>query len=265
VTDSRISFLLINISIKLFDHSVGKDTRVLNDQDRELFLHYFSSHFYLCAEPFFQDNHCLCFSIFSTGGPVAGFSIMAPQKVPKSDVESLGQDSYVFSDTSPQSINSIKTWSYVSNILQYKSINCLDDSSDNEKDDLSTKYKIIAQEEIHKITVRLDLLPYCDMIRWVLDHVDIPTKMIFNKQKVMIGTFMPEHLRAMYKFSPTLNHNHNAKFLEGFKKEYEKYAKILSDLIKDWVSHPITFRADTNEIYSISSLEPQFKYIAMMT
>jgi len=39
----------------------------------------------------------------------------------------------------------------------------------------------------------------------------------------------------------------------------------LSDLIKDWVSHPAKFRADGNGVYSISSLEPQFKYIAMMT
>jgi hypothetical protein len=59
VTDSRISFLLLSLSIKRFDRSVHKDTRGLNDQDREFFLHYFSSHFYLCVEPFYQDNHCL--------------------------------------------------------------------------------------------------------------------------------------------------------------------------------------------------------------
>ena len=70
----------------------------------------------------------------------------------------------------------------------------------------------------------------------------------------------------MYKLSPTSNLTHNTKFLEGFKKkDCEKYGKNLSDLIKDWVSHPAEFRADTNRIYSISSLEPQFKYIAMMT
>jgi hypothetical protein len=32
----------------------------------------------ICAEPFHQDNRCLCFSFFSTEDPVAGFSIMAP-------------------------------------------------------------------------------------------------------------------------------------------------------------------------------------------
>jgi hypothetical protein len=39
----------------------------------------------------------------------------------------------------------------------------------------------------------------------------------------------------------------------------------MSGLIKDWVSHPAKFRADSNGIYSIDSMEPQFKYITMMT
>jgi hypothetical protein len=41
--------------------------------------------------------------------------------------------------------------------------------------------------------------------------------------------------------------------------------KSLFDLIKDWVSHLAKVREDNNGIYSISSLEPQFKYVAMMT
>jgi hypothetical protein len=160
--------------------------------------------------------------------------------VPKVVSESSGQDSDIFSNTSPRSINSVKTWSYVSNILQFDSVNCWDDSSDNKKDDLSTKYKIVAQEEMHKIVTRPQLLPYCDMIRWALDHVDIPTRTIISKQKVMIGTFRLEHLRAMYKLSPTPNLTHNDEFIEGLKKkECKQYAKILSNLTKHWVSHPV--------------------------
>jgi len=61
----------------------------------------------------------------------------------------------------------------------------------------------------------------------------------------------------MYKLSPMSNLTHNAEFLEGFnKKECEQYVKILFDLIKDWVSHPMKLSADSNGIYSISSLEP---------
>ena len=69
---------------------------------------------------------------------------MPPQKFARETSESSGQSSEVISDTSPRSINTIKTWTYVFNILQYELVNCLDDSSDNEKEDLSIKYKTIA-------------------------------------------------------------------------------------------------------------------------
>jgi hypothetical protein len=44
-----------------------------------------------------------------------------------------------------------------------------------------------------------------------------------------------------------------------------QYDKTMSSLIRDWVSHPAKFRTDSHGIYSIASLEPQFKYVAMMT
>jgi len=103
------------------------------------------------------------------------------------------------------------------------------------------------------------------MIGWALDHVDIPTRTIFNDQKVAIGTFRLEHLQALHKLSPTQKFTHNVEFLEGFKKkECEKFGKILSDLIKDWYLHPTKFRVDSNGIYKIPSLEPQFMYTTMM-
>jgi hypothetical protein len=85
---------------------------------------------------------------------------------------------------------------------------------------------------MHKVVARPHILPYYDMIRWVLDHVDIPTRTIINEKKVTIGTFRLEQLQAMYKFPPISNFTYNVEFLEDFKqKECEKYNKILSDLI----------------------------------
>jgi hypothetical protein len=70
----------------------------------------------------------------------------------------------------------------------------------------------------------------------------------------------------MYKLSAVSDFVYNVEFLENFKqKECVQYDKTMSALIKDCVSHPVKFRVDSNGIYSIASLEPQFKYIAMMT
>jgi hypothetical protein len=61
----------------------------------------------------------------------------------------------------------------------------------------------------------------------------------------------------MYQLSPTPNFSCKVKFLEGFKeKECEQYGRTLPEIIKDWVSHTAKFRADSNGIYSISSIEP---------
>jgi hypothetical protein len=69
----------------------------------------------------------------------------------------------------------------------------------------------------------------------------------------------------MYKLSTTSNFIYNASFLENFSKnECDQYGKNLFHLIKDWCSHPEKFRADSHSVYSISSLEPHFMYIAMM-
>jgi hypothetical protein len=190
---------------------------------------------------------------------------MAPRKAPKATGESSSQNADVLSDTSPRSIDNVKSWTQVFNILQYELVNCPDDSSDNEKENISTKYKIVAQSELQKIATRPKLLPYNDMIGWALDHVDIPTRTIFNSQKVAIGSFRPEHLQVMYKLSLVSNFVYNAKFLEEFnKKECDQYGKNLSDLIKDWYSRPEKFRADSHGIYPVVALEPQIMYIAMM-
>jgi hypothetical protein len=127
---------------------------------------------------------------------------MAPRKEPKATGESSSQNTDVLSDTSPRSIDTVKSWTQVFNILQYELVNCPDDSSDNEKEDLATKYKMVAQSELHKIAMRPRLLPYNDMIGWALENVDIPTRTIFNSQKVAVGSFQPEHLQVMYKLSP---------------------------------------------------------------
>jgi len=128
---------------------------------------------------------------------------------------------------------------HISNVLQPEVINCLDDTCDNEDDDMSTKYKIIAQAKMHKIESRPRLLPYYDMVRWALDHVDILTRTIFNEQREAVGFFRPDHLQAIYKLSPTPNCTYNAEFLEGFNnKECKQYGRNLSDLIKEWVHTP---------------------------
>jgi hypothetical protein len=89
---------------------------------------------------------------------------MAPRKASKANVEVSGQGSDNVVDTSPRSIDSVQNWSFVSNVLQAKLVDYSDDSSDKEKDDITTKYKIVIQSGMHKVASRPQLLPYYDMV-----------------------------------------------------------------------------------------------------
>jgi hypothetical protein len=142
---------------------------------------------------------------------------MAPQKASKATVEVSGQGSDNVSDTSPRSVNSIKTWSYIYEVLQSELVDVSDDSNENEKDDLITKYKIVFQAQMHKVVARPRLLPYYDMVWWALDHIDIPTRTIVNEQRVTIGTFKPKQLQVMYKLPTMSDLVHNVEFQENFK------------------------------------------------
>ena len=106
---------------------------------------------------------------------------MAPRKASKASVEVPGQGSDNVTDTSPRSVDSVSNWSFVSDVLQVELVDYFDDSSDNKKDDITTKYKIVVQSGMHKVAARPRLLPYYDMVWWALDHMDIPTRTIFNE------------------------------------------------------------------------------------
>jgi hypothetical protein len=54
---------------------------------------------------------------------------MPPRKETKATGESSSQNTDVFSDTSPRSIDTVKSWTQVFNILQYELVNFPDDSS----------------------------------------------------------------------------------------------------------------------------------------
>jgi hypothetical protein len=90
---------------------------------------------------------------------------MAPRKESKDNIEVSRQASDNVANTSPQSVDSIPTWSFFSDVLQAELVDYSDDSNDNEKDDLTIKYKIVVQSRMHKVVARPRLLPYYDMVQ----------------------------------------------------------------------------------------------------
>jgi hypothetical protein len=137
-------------------------------------------------------------------------SAMAPRKATKANVEVAAQGSDNVSDTSPRTGGSVPNWSFISDILQSELVNYSDsDDNDNEKDDLNTKYKIVVQSGMHRIATRPRLLPYYDMIRWALDHVDLPTRTIISDQRTTVELSDQSISKTMYKLPATSEYTYN--------------------------------------------------------
>jgi hypothetical protein len=64
-------------------------------------------------------------------------------KVSKATIEVSGQGSDNISNTSSRSVDSVRTWLYIFVVLQSELVDVSDDSSENEKHELITKYKIV--------------------------------------------------------------------------------------------------------------------------
>jgi hypothetical protein len=190
---------------------------------------------------------------------------MAPRKAPKKSEEageSSNLDGDVISDTTPHVVDSIKSWRQIFDILEYELRNCPDDFG-NEKTE--NKLRDIAESELHKIATRPRLMPYNDMISWALEKTDIQTRSILNHQKVVVGSFRPEHIQVMYKLSPVSKYIFNAEFVEEFqRKECTELDQTYPGIIKDWWGIPTKFRADTHGIYATTPLNEYMVYIAMM-
>ena len=69
---------------------------------------------------------------------------MAPLKITKVVGESGNPNTDVLSDTSPRTIDTVKTWMQVFDILQYELINCPDDLVDEVTETQATRYKYVA-------------------------------------------------------------------------------------------------------------------------
>jgi hypothetical protein len=73
----------------------------------------------------------------------------------------------------------------------------------------------IKKSILHRITSKIPILPYYDMLRWIISHTDISTYSIVNSSHKVIGSFRPKDIYNMYKLEPT-QVNLDENFIKGF-------------------------------------------------
>jgi hypothetical protein len=145
---------------------------------------------------------------------------MAPRKtLNKSDEDGEGSNpnSYILSDTTPHTVDSVRSWMQIFEILEHEVRNCPYDFGDEKLDKTGTKLRVIEEVELHKIATCPKFMPYNDMINYALVNTNVQFRSIMNHQKVIIGSFRPENIQVMYKVSPVSKYIYNVEFIEEYQ------------------------------------------------
>lgn len=136
----------------------------------------------------------------------------------------------LYTDTACNRDAGISTWEGMYNLLEEENPKVMEvtvivgsqGSSEATTKDLACSF-------LHRIAVRPRILPYKDMIKWVLDSMDIKNRQFKAQGQGLISSFTPQDLKLMYHL-PEPQVVYNRQFIEKFAKENED----LAECTKHW-------------------------------
>ena len=119
--------------------------------------------------------------------------------------------------------------------------------------------KELACSYLHRIAARAKVLPYNDVVRWVIESIATTYRTFFTVEGKTFGSFRAEDIRKMYHL-PQPEKHYNKAFLEAFAKDNA----IKSDPIRQWRHFPTKHKHETLGMYSINSLASPYCYAGAM-
>lgn len=140
----------------------------------------------------------------------------------------------LFSDTKCTSDNGTTSWEAIYKLFMdeeprvIKRVAMGDASSSYE-----TTYSDVTNSFLHRIFARKKILSYIDMVKWIIDNLNIVEMTFLNSTETIIGSFKDEYLEKMYHIpdpQKIYHKNFLQKFAEGNKLELEPIRQWIYDL-----------------------------------
>jgi len=125
-------------------------------------------------------------------------------------------------------------------------------------DKLENTLKDLDYSYLHRIEARTKVLPYNDVVRWVIESINITYKTFFTIYVRMFGSFRVEDIKAMYHFLEQ-EKRYNKAFLE-----FAKENAIELDHIRKWRNFPTKHKHESFVMYSVDSLSSPYCYVGAM-
>lgn len=88
------------------------------------------------------------------------------------------------------------------------------------------RFKDVACSFLHRIGARAKILPYTDMIIWMVENLNIEDRKFKNSKSELMGTLKAQYLKQMYHL-PDPHYIYDKSFLANIAKQNEEPFKII--------------------------------------
>ncbi len=112
----------------------------------------------------------------------------------------------LFSDTTCNKHGGTTSWEPMYNLLEELKPEPLETKATTDaQESLDTSYFEATCSFLHRIATRPKILPCKDMVKWVIDDVDVSDRNFKNSRHEVMGSFAPDHLHQMYQLPDPQN------------------------------------------------------------
>lgn len=111
----------------------------------------------------------------------------------------------------------------------------------------------------HCIATRPKIIPYIDMVKWIINEADISDREFKTRSQGIMGSLTPDNLRLIYHL-PEPQVIYNKQFVEMFAKENDDPA----DCTRVWSNNEEKSKKDKNSMYTTFSICPPYSFASAM-
>lgn len=115
----------------------------------------------------------------------------------------------LYTDTTCNKDASITTWESMYSLLEEEDPNVMEvTATAGSHGSFEASITDLARSFLNRIVARPKILLYTDMVKWILDNVDITNQQFKTQGQGLIGSFTPQDLKFMYHLpEPQVTYN----------------------------------------------------------
>lgn len=125
--------------------------------------------------------------------------------------------------------------------------------------DVGSIWNDVANSFLHRILTHPKIFPYTDMVRCIIDHIDIIDRDFITPKKTIIGSFKAEDLRKMYHLRLS-QRKYDTQFIHKLMHENLNP----TDLIREWRRDPSKHKLEDTGMYSLAPIVGPFSHVTAM-